>query len=295
MPSRIDTRTRTPAPTRPPARPPIGAPVRPSARTFVLIVLMGLVVAGCSKNWGWYVISPETEQGQRNLGFLLYGFEMTILLSLLAMAIATVIGFGVMLLGLYCFRPGRIVNRIYVEFFRAIPVLVMILWVYYGLPIVTGITVGPFWSGIIALALAESPFIAEVFRAGIQSVDKGQGEAADSIGLTWMDKMRYVIVPQAIRRILPALGNQFVYMLKMSALVSIIGAQELTRRANELATSEYRPLEIYSFLIVEYLVLVLIVSAGVRWMERRMGSDAVPGGVAKKKRKGWLSWRRPDA
>ncbi len=267
----------------------------PRLRNFLVIAVASLVIAGCSNKWGWYVISPETEQGQRNMRFLLFGFEMTILLSLVAMAIATVIGFGIALMGLYGNRPTRIVNRVYVELFRAIPVLVMILWVHYGLPIVTGLSTGPFWSGIIALALAESPFIAEVFRAGIQSVDKGQGEAADSIGLTWMDKMRYVIVPQAIRRILPALGNQFVYMLKMSALVSIIGAQELTRRANELATSEYRPLEIYTFLIVEYLGLALLVPAGVGWWAGRWGSGRPPRGRTTGKRKGWLSWRRPDA
>jgi polar amino acid transport system permease protein len=82
--------------------------------------------------------------------------------------------------------------------------------------------------------------------------------------------MRFVILPQAIRRILPALGNQLVYMLKMSSLVSVIGMQELTRKANELSVSEYRPLEIYTVLVLEYLVLILVVSAFVRRLERRM-------------------------
>ena len=85
--------------------------------------------------------------------------------------------------------------------------------------------------------------------------------------------MRFVILPQAIRRILPALGNQLVYMLKMSSLVSIIGMQELTRKANELVVTEYRPLEIYTILVLEYLALILIVSAGVRWLERRLQAD----------------------
>ena len=84
--------------------------------------------------------------------------------------------------------------------------------------------------------------------------------------------MRFVILPQAIKRILPALGNQLVYMLKMSSLVSVIGMQELTRRANELVVTEYRPLEIYTVLVLEYLVLILLVSAGVRWVERRMSA-----------------------
>ena len=84
--------------------------------------------------------------------------------------------------------------------------------------------------------------------------------------------MRYVILPQAIKRILPALGNQLVYMLKMSSLVSVIGMQELTRRANELVVTEYRPLEIYTILVIEYLVLILLVSAGVSWLERRLNT-----------------------
>ena len=86
--------------------------------------------------------------------------------------------------------------------------------------------------------------------------------------------MRYVILPQAIKRILPALGNQLVYMLKMSSLVSVIGMQELTRRANELVVTEYRPLEIYTILVLEYLVLILLVSAGVRWLEGRLNTAA---------------------
>jgi polar amino acid transport system permease protein len=86
--------------------------------------------------------------------------------------------------------------------------------------------------------------------------------------------MRYVILPQAIKRILPALGNQLVYMLKMSSLVSVIGMQELTRRANELVVTEYRPLEIYTILVLEYLVVILLVSAGVRWLEKRLKTAA---------------------
>jgi len=138
------------------------------------------------------------------------------------------------------------------------------------LPALSGITLSVFWAGVLALALSDSAFQAEIFRGGIQSIAKGQYEAAQSISLNYRDTMRYVILPQAIRRILPALGNQLVYMLKMSSLVSVIGMQELTRKANELSVSEYRPLEIYTVLVFEYLVLILIVSAGVRWLERRM-------------------------
>lgn len=146
----------------------------------------------------------------------------------------------------------------------------LILWVYYGLPVVLGISMSPFTAGIVALALSDSAFEAEIFRGGIQSIDKGQIEAADSIGLNYYQRMRLIILPQAIRRILPPLGNQFVYMLKMSSLVSIIGLQELTRKANELTVTVYRPLEIYTVLVLEYLVLILIVSWLVRRLENRL-------------------------
>lgn len=240
-----------------------------------------VILAGCSgssSTWGWYVINPMTASGWINIKFLVNGMGATILLSLVAASISMTLGLLVALPGLSDKRGWRIVNRIYVEFVRAIPLLPMLFWVFYGLPIVfksmgLNVPIDPFWGAVITLALSDSAFTAEIYRAGIQSIAKGQREAAQTIGLTYAQAMRYVILPQAIRRILPPLANQFIYIVKMSAFASVIGMQELTRRANELVVTEYRPLEIYSLLIVEYLVLVLIISAGVRWLERRMGAD----------------------
>ena len=242
------------------------------ARLWPLMALLGL--AGCSSgNWGWYVVNPMTPAGQRNLMFLIDGLYYTIALSVTAILISVFLGLLVALPGLARQRPPRIINRVYVELVRAVPILVLILWVYYGLPQVADISISVFWAGVLALAISDSAFQAEIFRAGIQSVDRGQHEAAHSISLGYFDKMRFVILPQAIKRILPALGNQLVYMLKMSSLVSVIGMEELTRRANELVVTEYRPLEIYTVLVIEYLVLILLVSAAVRWLERRMGAS----------------------
>lgn len=245
--------------------------MHPSAK-YITLGLAALVLAGCSSNytWGWYVVWPSTNTGWTNLKFLLGGVWMTLALSAVAMVLSITIGLLVALPGLSKNRAGRIFNRVYVEMFRSVPMLVMVLWVYYGLPVVTGIEFGVFAAGVIALALCDSAFEAEIFRGGIQSIEKGQLEAADALGLGYIDTMRYVILPQAIRRVLPPLGNQFVYMLKMSSLVSVIGLMELTRRANELTVTEYRPLEIYTVLVVEYLVLILIVSHFVRRLERRM-------------------------
>ena len=237
-----------------------------------LLALFGL--SGCSSgSWGWYVVNPTTPSGQRNLMFLLDGLYYTLALSVTAILISVILGLLVTLPGLATQRPPRIINRVYVEVVRAVPILVLILWVYYGLPQVADISISVFWAGVLALAISDSAFQAEIFRAGIQSVDRGQHEAAHSISLGYVDKMRFVILPQAIKRILPALGNQLVYMLKMSSLVSVIGMEELTRRANELVVTEYRPLEIYTVLVIEYLVLILLVSAAVRWLERRMGAS----------------------
>ena len=232
-----------------------------------------LTLSGCSSNWGLYVVNPSTASGAANLKFMLSGLSYSVQLSATAIAISVVIGLLVALPGLSSNVWARRASRTYVELVRAVPILVLILWVYYGLPQVTGLSIGVFWAGVIALALSDSAFQAEIFRAGIQSIARGQYEAAYSVSLGYRDTMRYVILPQAIRRILPALGNQLVYMLKMSSLVSVIGMQELTRKANELVVVEYRPLEIYTVLVLEYLVLILIVSAAVRWFERRLQTD----------------------
>jgi len=240
---------------------------------LLLLLLAPLLLGGCNDSLQWYVVSPWTAAGRANLAFLAGGVWYTLGLSLVAISISIVLGLLVALPGLSNHPLARGFNRLYVETVRAVPILVLILWVYYGLPIVLGIAIGVFWAGVVALALSDSAFEAEIFRAGIQSIDRGQIEAADSLGLGYVDRMRHVVLPQAVRRVLPPLGNQLVYMLKMSSLVSIIGMQELTRRANELVTAEYRPLEIYTVLVLEYLVLILVVSAGVRRLERRLARD----------------------
>ena len=242
-------------------------------KKLTILLFLMVFLSGCSDNWGWYVVNPYSKSGWINLKFLMSGYYFTLLLSFTSILISIAVGLLIALPGLSKNPWLRNFNRVYVEIVRSVPILVLILWVYYGLPPMTGLEINVFWAGVIALALSDSAFQAEIFRAGIQSIDRGQYEASHSISLNYKDTMRFVILPQAIRRILPALGNQLVYMLKMSSLVSVIGMQELTRKANELVVTEYRPLEIYTILVLEYLVLILVVSAGVRWLERRLKSD----------------------
>lgn len=248
-------------------------------RTAILLSAC-LILASCgtSNAWGWYVIDPRTPSGWTNIQFLISGFWATISLSVIAAGLSMVLGLLVALPGMSSNRWVRLPSRVYVEFVRAIPLLPMLFWVFYGLPVVLksmgiSISIDAFWGAIITLAISDSAFTAEIYRSGIQSIDRGQTEAAKTVGLNYRQTMRYVILPQAIRRILPPLANQFIYIVKMSAFASVIGMQELTRRANELVVTEYRPLEIYTLLIFEYLVLVLIISSFVRWLERKMGAD----------------------
>jgi len=241
-------------------------------KIFFLLPLLSL--NSCGKNeLNWLILSPNNIEGLTNLKFLLSGLTTTIYISLVSIVISMIIGLIVAIPSLAKNKILTYINIFYVEIVRAIPLLVLILWIYYGLPIMTGVSFSPFVSGIIALAISESAFQAEIFRAGINSIKKAQWEAGSSLGLNFFKRLRLVILPQAIKNILPAIGNQFVYVLKMSSLVSIIGIGDLTRKANELVVTTYRPLEIYTFLILEYLILILIVSFFVRKLEKKLKKD----------------------
>ena len=237
----------------------------------IFFLLLIIPFSSCTnQELGWFIISPDNIEGLTNLKFLLSGLTTTIYISVISIIISMLLGLIVAIPSLAKNKFLTFINIGYVEIVRAVPLLVLILWIYYGLPIMTGISFSPFVSGIIALAISESAFQAEIFRAGINSIKKSQWEAGSSLGLNFFKRLRLVILPQAIKNILPAIGNQFVYVLKMSSLVSIIGIGDLTRKANELVVTTYRPLEIYTFLILEYLVLILIVSFFVRKFEKRL-------------------------
>ena len=242
---------------------------------FLKLFVLFFFLQGCSSNyeWGWYILSPNNVEGLTNIKFLVSGITTTIYISIVSIILAMIIGLIVALPSLSNNKFLSYFNIAYVEIVRAIPLLVLILWIYYGLPIMLGVSFSPFVSGIIALTISESAFQAEIFRAGINSIKKSQWEAASSLGLNFFKKLKLVILPQAIKNILPAIGNQFVYVLKMSSLVSIIGIGDLTRKANELVVTTYRPLEIYTFLILEYLILILIVSYLVRKLEKKLEKD----------------------
>ena len=239
---------------------------------IIAILSTFVIFSGCAGNynWGWYAISPFNQLGSTNISFLISGLGFTVSVSIISIFFATLLGLLISIIGLSKLKFVRYINITYIEIIRSVPVLVMILWIYYGLPVLVGINFTAFTAGIIALSICDSPFLAEIFRSGFEAVPKGQNEAGTSLGMRFYERFRLIILPQAIKIILPALGNQFVYMLKMSSLVSIIGLNELTRKANELVVSQYRPLEIYTFLVLENFVLILVISYLVRRMEKKL-------------------------
>jgi len=257
---------------------------------FVAIII---IAAGTS-----YVILTQSDFNEA-FQFIKIGISVTIITTLSAYAIAIVLGLLTSL--------GRIARNVffknlstlYVEIIRGIPMLVLIFFIaLVGVPALTGALnrlgvmlsnagltgIGEAFSAInnkgvpmqlravIALSVTYGAFSAEIFRAGIQSVSKGQMEAARSQGMTYAQAMRYIILPQAIKNVLPALGNDFVSMLKDSSLVSVLAVRDITQVAKLYAGQTFRYPEAYSTLAVLYLTMTVVLSLGVKWLEKRYQS-----------------------
>ena len=200
---------------------------------------------------------------------LLIGAGVTIQITVLSTAIGFVIGLVVGVARISHRRPLRLLAEVYVEFFRGTRLLVQIFLFYFALPVITGQRIDPFIAAISACGINSGAYVAEIFRAGIQSVDEGQMEAGRSLGMTWLQTMRYIIVPQAFKRVIPPLGNEFIAMLKDSSLVSVIGFEELTRRGQLIIAKTYGSFEIWMSVAVIYLVMTLTISRFVAYLERR--------------------------
>lgn len=204
---------------------------------------------------------------------LLVGAGVTIKITALSVALGVVIGLFVGISRISRIKLLRVLAAIYVDFFRGTPLLVQIFLVYFALPVITGQRVDPFVAAIGSCGINSGAYVAEIFRAGIQSIDKGQMEAGRSLGMTWVQTMRYIIVPQAFKRVIPPLGNEFIALLKDSSLVSVIGFEELTRRGQLIIAKTYGSLEIWLSVAVIYLAMTLTISRFVAYLERRYKTD----------------------
>ncbi|MCX4149234.1 amino acid ABC transporter permease [Paraburkholderia madseniana] len=203
------------------------------------------------------------------LPILAVGLLATLKVCLAAIAIGIVLGFALGFGALNRFRAVRIAVLAYVDFVRGTPLLVQIFLVYFALPVI-GINFNEYWAGVIALSLNAGGFICEIVRASMQSVDRGQTEAAQSIGMRHGQIVLHVLFPQAWRRILPPLTNELISLIKGSALLSAISVYELTHAGQEIIATYFSPFEIFLLIALYYYALISALAWLSRYLERRL-------------------------
>ena len=202
-------------------------------------------------------------------GWLVAGIGLTLQIAVTAMAFAMVLGLAIAMLRMSPIWPLRTAASIYIAVLRAIPLLPFILWAYYGVTLVSGIDVDAFWSGVICLTLQYGAWLSELYRAGLQAIDKGQREAALSTGMSRSGAFAKVVWPQAWRIIIPPMANNFVGIIKDSSLVGVIGLNELMRQSQIAVSLTFRPFELYTAALVIYVILSLAISRVASFLEWR--------------------------
>lgn len=205
-----------------------------------------------------------------SLPLLIAGAGITIQITAISVGLGLIIGMFVGIARISNVKLLRWLAAIYIDFLRGTPLLVQIFLIYFALPVLLGQRVDPFIAAITACGINSGAYIAEIFRAGIQAIDEGQMEAGRSLGMTWVQTMRYIIVPQAFKNIVPPLGNEFIALLKDSSLVSVIGFEELTRRGQLIIARTYGSLEIWITVAIIYLIMTLTISRLVAYLEKRL-------------------------
>lgn len=206
----------------------------------------------------------------QNLPFLLDGLGMTVFLSFVSLLISIFGGLFLAVLALSRSAVVRGVNLAFGEIIRSTPILVQLFWVYYVIPLAFDIRMSATTATLVGLSIYSSAFIAEVFRAGIQAVPAGQREAAHVVGLSPWQTFYRIVLPQAVRVVLPPLGTNFVTLIKYSSLGSVFSVPEITRQGVLLTASTFRPLEIFTFIAVIYFFICWPLSLSIRLWERRL-------------------------
>lgn len=267
------------------------------ATALALIIVYNIVIDDDSARAFWFVFGQKPEAlsaGEIAFRGMLVTLTVAITSYLLAITIGVFIGLGRVSKNVFYYNFATF----YVEIVRGVPILVLLMYIaFVGVPMLLNginllgdgmVAIGlPFgqgladlttrnfsntWRVILGLGVAYGAFSAEIIRAGIESIEVGQMEAARSLGMTYSQAMRLIILPQAVRRVLPALGNDFVAMVKDSSLVSVLGVQDMTQLAKLHAASTFLFFQTYSILAFLYLVLTIMLTRAVRWLERRMSA-----------------------
>lgn len=210
--------------------------------------------------------------------FFLEGVQNTLIIAFFSVLFGTMLGILMAMARLSNFKPLKWLAVSYIEFFRGTPLMVQLMFIFYGLPMI-GVTFPDvpfienfqrFAAGIVAMSLNSCAYVAEVIRSGIQAVDSGQMEAARSLGFKKSQSMTLVVLPQAIRNILPALGNEFVTVIKESSIVSVIGIADLMYRTNGVKAKNYKTLECLFIAAMIYFIMTFVSSRLIALMERRL-------------------------
>ncbi|MEL6992745.1 MAG: amino acid ABC transporter permease [Pseudomonadota bacterium] len=245
---------------------------------LVAVVAIGLYLF-------WQVLTVE--EYSRVLNTLRRGIWITVYVTIVGYTLACLLGLALALAQLSNSLILRQISRFYIEVMRGIPIIVLLLYVAFVLApamvagwnwVLQGLGLEPIrtrdfsllWRAVIALTLAYASFLAEVFRAGLQSVDEGQIEAAEALGLTRWQRFRLIVFPQALRVILPPLGNDFVAMVKDSSLVSVLGVTDVTQLGKVTAAGNFRYFETYNVVALVYLTITITLSLALRRFEKRM-------------------------
>lgn len=239
----------------------------------LLLVVICLVVI---------LVTAQADPFLRILKFVAGGIAITAQITVAAFLIVLVIGM-IGALGRLSKNPFiRFPSSLYVEVVRGIPLLVQLIWWYFAFPVVIqqigeglGITAlanyraNPIFTAIFGMAFCYGAYMSEIYRAGIQSIPKGQMEASRSLGMTYFQSMRHIILPQAVRVILPPVGNEAIALLKDSSLVSVVAVADLTRRGKLFMSVNFNPIEVWTMVALLYLVMTLFLTRIVAWIEKR--------------------------
>ncbi len=251
--------------------------IEPSAK---IDAWWGLVLAVVGMIIALVVIAPDPYY--RILKFVQDGVWVTLYTTIVAFIITLLTGLVGGLGRLSKNVIVRGISTLYVELIRGIPLLVQLIWWYFAFPVIIqslgrmihfhpliSYQANPYLMAILGLTFCYGAYMSEIYRAGIQSISKGQMEAARSLGMSYFQAMRYIILPQAIRVILPPVGNEFISLLKDSSLVSAVAVADLTRRGREFMSTNFNPIEVWSMVALIYLVGTLLSSRVVAWTEHR--------------------------
>ena len=202
--------------------------------------------------------------------FLAYGVGVTLTLAAFSGVTSIVVGFVAALARLYGPRWLKPLVILYIDSMRAIPVLVVLVWAFFALPIVAGITMPPFWAALLGLTIHLAAYAAEIFRAGIESVRAGQTRAALALGMSRAQIVRRIVLPQAVVRMLPAFGSLLSVTIKDTAIASVIAVPEFMRQSETVQGQTFQPIEIYTFAMLVYFVILFPITRGVDMFYRRV-------------------------